>query len=108
MDSRDGSKKAGKELFCGRTTRNKEKNGQNLKQYRGHKISKGRYQKRDMRYNYQPGDIVKYKWLEYIVVGSQNKGVYIKLEGLKKVPSVRHIQMISYGKFFSFTNSKIS
>jgi hypothetical protein len=108
MDSRDSSKKAGKELFCGRTTRNKEMNGENLKKYRGHKISKGRYQEREIRSNYQPGDIVKYNWVEYVVVGSQNKGAYIKLEGLKKVPSVRNIQMISYGKSFSFTNSKVS
>ena len=40
IDMRTGERASGKELFCGRTTRNKTKNGHNQRIYRGEKIAK--------------------------------------------------------------------
>jgi len=84
IDTRDGSTKKGQELFNGRTTRNKNYNTQNLKKFRGQKVSKGRRGIRTQRYFYQPKDIVIYEGREYAVKGIQNKGSYIKLAGLSK------------------------
>ena len=84
IDTRDGSTKKGQELFNGRTTRNKNYNTQNLKKFRGQKVSKGRRSIRTQRYFYQPKDIVIYEGKKYTVKGIQNKGSYIKLAGLSK------------------------
>ena len=56
----------------------------NLRQFRGRKISKGRRSIRTQRYFYQPKDIVIFEGKKHIVKGIQNKGNYIKLEGLPK------------------------
>ena len=79
IDKRDGTKKTGKELFSGRTTRNTNLNSENLHQYRGQKLSKGRRAIRKQYYMYQPNDTVIYQNRLYNVVGVQNKGTYIKL-----------------------------
>lgn len=84
IDIRDNSTKTGQELFSGRRTRNKNHNTENLRKYRGQKISKGRRSIRKKRYFYQPKDIVIYEGKKYIVIGIQNNGKYIKLEGLSK------------------------
>lgn len=84
IDIRDNSTKTGQELFSGRRTRNKNHNTENLHKYRGQKISKGRRSIRKKRYFYQPKDIVIYEGKKYIVIGIQNNGKYIKLEGLSK------------------------
>lgn len=52
-------KKSGKELFCGRTTRNKNLVGENLKVYRGEKVRKGTRLIRRKHYDIRPGTIVK-------------------------------------------------
>ncbi|PNR91732.1 paclitaxel/taxanoid biosynthesis susceptibility protein TS1 [Petrotoga sp. HWH.PT.55.6.1] len=84
IDTRDGSTKKGQELFNGRTTRNKNYNTQNLKKFRGQKVSKGRRSIRTQRYSYQPKDIVIYEGRKYTVKGIQNKGSYIKLAELSR------------------------
>lgn len=102
FDIRDKMVKDGKALFSGRTRRNTELNSENLRQYRGHKVKKGRVSLRKERAKYQPKDLVRYEGNLYRVVGSQNKGKYVKLEGLKKVPSVNSIEIVCYGKGFCF------
>lgn len=84
VDIRTGKILSGQELFSGRRCRNKTLNSENLRKYRGHKHSKGRKSFRKQRYFYQPKDIVIYNRKQYIVKGIQNKGSYIKLEGLSK------------------------
>ena len=84
IDIRTGKAATGQELFSGRRCRNKNLNSENLRIYRAHKISKGRRSIRTTRYFYQPKDIVIYNGKRYIVKGIQNKGSYIKLDGLSK------------------------
>jgi hypothetical protein len=79
LDTRDKKIKSGKELFCGRTTRNKNKNSDNLKLYRGHKARKGSTRIRKEHYLYQSGDLVKYVGKIRKSRGIQNKGKYIRL-----------------------------
>lgn len=84
IDIRDNSIKTGQELFNGRRTRNKNYNTENLRLFRGQRVSKGRRSIRTQRYFYQPKDIVIFESNKYIVKGIQNKGSYIKLERLPK------------------------
>ena len=75
-------------LSCGRSTRNKNLNTENLRKYRGAKISKGQRRIRKKKYFYQPNDLVKYNGKIYTVKGTQNEGKYIALKEIKKVPKV--------------------
>jgi len=84
IDIRDNSIKTGQELFNGRRTRNKNYNIENLRLFRGQRVSKGRRSIRTQRYFYQPKDIVIFEGNKYIAKGIQNKGSYIKLEKLPK------------------------
>ena len=80
IDIRNGEIKAGKELSCNRTKRNIPRNNEeNLRVFRGQKVSNGRLQIRRTRYSYQPFDIVTYNNQKYKVIGIQNNGNYIKL-----------------------------
>lgn len=88
IDTRTGEKASGCELNCGRRTRNKNHNTENLRKYRGAKLSKGRRSIRKQRYFYQPNDLVKYRGKIYTVRGSQNGGKYVALKEIKKVPRV--------------------
>jgi len=72
------------ELNNGRRTRNKNKNSENLKKYRGQKLSKGQRRIRKQRYFYQPHDLVRYEGKIYRSTGVQNKGAYIGLKELQK------------------------
>lgn len=98
IDIRTGKKVSANELHCGRTTRNKNLNGENLRKYRGEKISKGQRRIRNGRSKYQPGDLVKYNDNIYTVRGSQNKGKNIALKEIKKVPSSKYIQPYIFRK----------
>ena len=84
IDKRTGKMASGKELFSGRTKRNKALSGENLRQYRGQKVRKGRVSIRRNDYRYQPGDMVCYQNAKHRVKGVQNKGAYIKLDRLSK------------------------
>ena len=61
IDIRDGSTKSGKELSSGRVTRNLEsdKNGPNLRRFRGPKVKKGQVRTRKCRYTFQAGTVVR-------------------------------------------------
>ena len=94
IDSRDGKKKSGQELFSGRTKRNRELDTENLHRYRQLKVSKGRVSIRRQHYPIQPGDTVIYEGRKYITKGVQSLGTYLKI-GEKVVP-VRKIRIHHY------------
>ncbi len=89
---------SGQELFSGRRCRNKNLNSENLRKYRCTKKSKGRRSIRTQRYFYQPKDVVVYNRKYYIVKGIQNKGDYIKLEGLSKPVKVKLVKPYMFRK----------
>lgn len=84
IDTRTDQPASGKELFNGRTTRNKNLNSENLHIFRGRKISPGRRQIRRVRYSYQANDLVMYNGKKYRSKGTSNYGRYVMLDGLKK------------------------
>jgi hypothetical protein len=98
IDIRTGEKVSANQLNCGRRTRNKNNNGENLKQYRGKKVSNGRRNIRKQKYTYQPNDLVKYDGIIYTVKGVQNKGKYIALREIKKVPRIDLVSPYRYSK----------
>ncbi|MGV8146234.1 MAG: RNA-guided endonuclease IscB [Alkaliphilus sp.] len=85
IDVRTGLKVSGIELNNGRSTRNKNKNPENLRACRGEKISKGRRSIRKQRYFYQSRDLVRYQGQILTVKGTQNKGKYVALKEIRKV-----------------------
>lgn len=101
IDSRDCSIKSGSELSCGRTTRNKNKNSENLRVYRKSKKSKGRRAIRKQRYLYQPNDWIIYKNKKLKVQGVSNKGKYIKLRDIKKVVKITLVKPYKFSKGFA-------
>lgn len=101
IDSRDNSIKSGSELSCGRTTRNKNKNSEDLRIYRKSKKSKGRRTIRKQRYFYQPNDFIIYENRKLKVQGVQNKGEYIKLRDFKKVVEISLVKPYKFSKGFA-------
>ena len=85
IDIRSGDTIKAAALNCGREVRNKSKNNENLRVYRGLKVSKGRRSIRTQRYFYQPNDLVKCDNKIYRVAGTQSKGRYVKLHGRPKL-----------------------
>ncbi len=79
IDIRTGDKATGSELFSGRRTRNKNENSENLRKYRGQRVSKGRRSIRKSRYPYQQNDLVKFGDTVYQVRGMQNLGARVAL-----------------------------
>lgn len=88
IDKRTGEKVNASILNCGRTTRNKNKDGENLRKYRGEKIRYGIRSIRKQHYFYQPGDLIKYENKIFTVKATQNKGKYVSLKEIKKVPRI--------------------
>ncbi|KYC39182.1 paclitaxel/taxanoid biosynthesis susceptibility protein TS1 [Scytonema hofmannii PCC 7110] len=94
IDSRDGSIKSGSELSSGRRTRNKQKNGENLRLYRKQKTSDGQRRIKKQRYRYQPKDFVQFEGKIYEVIGMQNLGTGVKL---KNYPGIKN-KVVNVGK----------
>lgn len=94
-DKRDGKKKTGKDLYSGRTTRNRNYVKENLHQYRACKVSKGKRNIRCNHYAYQPCDVVLYEGKKYLIKGSHCKGTRLMLDNQKSV-SVKKIQIQKY------------
>ena len=94
IDSRDGKKKSGQDLFSGRTKRNRNLNTENLHRYRQQKVSKGRVSVRKQHYTIQPGDTVIYEGRKYITNGVHNLGTYVRING--KSVSVKKIRIHHY------------
>jgi len=101
VDTRDKTIKTGQELSCGRRTRNKNLNEENLRKYRGAKVSKGRRNIRKQRYAYQPKDIVIFEGKKYTVQGVQNKGEYIKLREKSKPVKTNLVKAYIFSKGYS-------
>jgi hypothetical protein len=101
IDIRTREKVPANDLNNGRRVRNKNKNSENLRKYRGEKISKGyRALKKKKRYTYQRNDLVKYKGKIYRVLGNQGSTNGVVLEG-KKYPSADKLTLYRFGKGFS-------
>lgn len=105
IDIRTGKKATGQELNNGRHTRNTNLNTENLRQYRGKKLSKGRRQIRKSRYPFQPGDVVFHEGKKYTVKGTQNLGAYVKLTDLPKPVRTDRLKHLHFGKGFSWHSS---
>lgn len=95
IDSRDGSKKSGKELFNGRINRNHKQDSENLHKYRGKKVSKGRTAVRRRRYPYQPGDLILYQGEVFRTAGAQHYGEYLSVRGRKAIKA-KHVSIVKY------------
>ncbi len=98
IDIRTGKKVSGQDLNCGRRTRNKNHNSENLRKYRGQKISKGRCSIRKQRYFYQPNDLVKMNGKIYTVKGIVNYGNYVRLNGVKKDVKIGFVEPYQFRK----------
>ncbi|MEW6492957.1 MAG: RNA-guided endonuclease IscB [Cyanobacteriota bacterium] len=79
IDIRTGEKVTGTSLFSGKRTRNKTLNSENLRVYRGQKVSKGRRSIRKSKYPYQQNDLVILEGKVYRVRGMQNLGTRVAL-----------------------------
>lgn len=79
IDTRNLEKVTGSVLFSGRRTRNKKLNSENLRVYRGQKVSKGRRSIRKSKYPYQQNDLVIFEGKVYRVRGMQNLGTRVAL-----------------------------
>ena len=86
IDIRDGVKKSGSDLSCGRTNRSEPRNGEkNLRIFHGTKVSKGRITVRRQRYPIQPGTVVLYNKRKIAVLGTHGNGTKILLPTKKDV-----------------------
>lgn len=98
IDARTGKKESGSILFSGRRTRKKNLNGENLRVYRGQKLSKGSRRIKKQRYPYNPNDYVEFENKKYRVIGMQNVGTGIKIANYpgvaNKVVSVSKVKPI--------------
>ena len=95
IDTRTGKVASGKELFNGRTTRNKELNTENLYKFRGTKKSAGRRQIRKQHYFYQAGDLVWFNGKVYKVKSNDCLG-YIDLIGSKKRAKPNQVKIYKF------------
>ena len=102
IDVRDGEKKSGSALSCGRTNRRESRcSDKNQRIYRGKKCSDGRISVRRRHYALQNGDLVTYRGRKYFVSGTQNVGTYAKLIGGKSV-LIKNVTVIKKGSGWQF------
>lgn len=94
IDIRDGQVKTGSELFSGRRTRNKTFNGENLRQYRGKKVSKGQCRIKRYRYPYKQHDIVQFENRRYTIRGVHCKGTRVILHQTGKSVAIKTVKPI--------------
>lgn len=99
IDTCTGKKVAGSILFSGRRTRNKSLNTENLRVYRGQKVSSGRRSIKKGRYPYQQNDLVFFQGVKYRVRGMQNLGTRVALyDAPKSTLDVRQVQPCRWRK----------
>ncbi len=79
IDTRTDEKVSGSQLYSGRRTRNLNLNGENLRVYRGEKVSKGQRRIKKQRYRFSPNDYVSFEGIVYRVIGMQNLGTGVKI-----------------------------
>ena len=99
MDIRDGKKKTGSALGCGRTKRCEPRNSdKNLRPFRGEKKSPGRRSIRKQRYPIRPGDIVLVNGKRRIVNGTNNEGQNVCVEGSRLLRQDEYTQAVDRKK----------
>jgi hypothetical protein len=98
IDIRTIKKVSGSTLFNGRRTRNKNLNSEDLRKYRGIKVSEGKRTIRKERYFYQPNDLVKYEGKVYTVKGTHNKGARVMLKESSKSVKVGNLMPYKFRK----------
>ena len=101
IDSRDGSKKTGQELFNGRINRNHKKDSENLHQYRLQKTTAGKRTVRKKHYSIQPHDIVIYENRKRETSGCHCNGTRVILLPDKKTATIKKVKIYKYaGGYF--------
>ena len=101
IDSRDGKKKSGQELFNGRINRNHKKDSENLHQYRQQKVSVGRRTIRKQHYTIQPHDIVVFNRQQFETSGCHCNGTRVILLPQKKSVAIKKLSIYKYaGGYF--------
>jgi len=101
IDTRDGSQKTGQQLCNGRTNRDHNTDTENLRSYRGTKLSKGRRAIRTTRYRIQPHDILVYQGQEMEASGCHNKGTRVMTTAKKSLP-IRKVRVRRYsGEYYA-------
>ena len=108
INSRDGKKRTGQELFNGRISRNHKKDSENLHQYRRQKISAGKRAIRKQHYAIQPHDIVIFNGEKFETSGCHNNGTRVILLPQKKSVAIKKLNIYRYagGYFKSAFNQK--
>lgn len=108
IDSRDGKKRTGQELFNGRISRNHKKDSENLHQYRRQEISAGKRAIRKQHYAIQPHDIVIFNGKKFETSGCHNNGTRVILLPQKKSVAIKKLNIYRYagGYFKSAFNQK--
>lgn len=100
IDIRDGQKKSGSQLSCGRINRRESRCGEkNERIFRGEKTSKGKRSIRKTRYEIQSGDILRYEGKIYVSKGCHCNGTRVMLNigdtkksiAISKVKLIRHV-----------------
>lgn len=97
IDSLTGKTATGKELFSGRTTRNKNKNSENLHLYRSRKVKAGRVSTRKQRYSLQPHDEVIWRNRKWLVKGVHCNGTRVILDSGRSV-AIKEVTLIEHAK----------
>lgn len=101
IDSRDGKKRSGQELFNGRINRNHKKDSENLHQYRLQKVTAGKRTVRKQHYGIQPHDIIVYENRKRETTGCHCSGTRVMLLPDKKSVSIKKIKIYKYaGGYF--------
>ena len=93
IDTRDSTKKTGKELFNGRISRNHKKDSENLHPYREKNVSAGKRTIRKRRYPIQPHDIVACDEKKYETSGCHCNGTRAILLPSKRSVSVKKLKI---------------
>ena len=96
IDSRDGKKQSGQELFNGRINRNHRKDSENLHLYRKLKVTKGKRSIRNKHYPIQPHDILLYQKKKYENAGCHNNGSRVILLPEKKSVALKQLTIYQY------------
>ena len=100
IDIRDGVKKSGSALSCGRTNRSESRNGEkNLRIFHGKKVSKGRIAVRKQRYPIQPGTVILYNKRKIAVLGTHGNGTKILLPSKRDVSPKKVVAIYHAGAF---------
>lgn len=97
VDRRDGKKRKGAELGCGRTNRREPRNTEkNLRIYHGQKVSKGKRSIRRQRYPIQPGDILLVDGDRFTAKGTHCNGSRVILRESGKSVAIKNVKVLAH------------